>query len=101
MIMISSVYSNGHIHFKFDRVSIQPRKSNGTIENKPGTTHVGTPLKVKKCSRGHGLILLVENPKKSYSTGKLTLTIHIVLKLCEILGKNQYYSRNETVITEL
>ena len=53
------------------------------------------------------LVSLVElrffkNSKKSYSTEKLILKLRIRRKLCEILGKNQYYyTRNENVISEL
>ena len=49
------------------------------------------PLKAikifRKCLNAKKLKMILENPKKSYSTENLTLKIYIGRKLCEIMKK--------------
>ena len=47
---------------------------------KPGTAQVSVPLKAQNRA---------ENPKKLYTTEKLTLKLYIGRKLCGILRKNR------------
>ena len=42
----------------------------------------------RKCLNAKKLKMILENPKKSYSTENLTLKIYIGRKLCEIIKKN-------------